>query len=439
MALFKFDTKDPESLVVSWMLILGGILIISVLFILIFSDYSTLFILTFLPLLIAFWLIVTFHVSHRLRNTFYGLANVIESLRVGDYSLRVSQDDAASAWSEVYSEVNQLAKSTQEDRWQSVESTILLDKLLAEFDIPVFIFDKEGVLQNLNQSGCGLFPQKKEDLLGLQAIQLHMTNMLSARSGEVIEHWFPHRGGRWELSRNTFIQEGKRFTLLFVNDLSQALREEERLAWQKLVRVLGHELNNSLASIISVSDGLLSRIEDREKALSDAHFQKSIGVITERSHSLLRFTESYTQLAKLPSPKKSSIDLRTVFERITTLIEGNFAITTSGSLEIEADPDQLEQMFINLLKNAVEASSIESQVEISWQTFEKGIRLNITDQGMGLPSSDNLFVPFFTTKKQGNGIGLFLCRQIAEAHGGGISLEDRQGSKGCIVKVWLPR
>ena len=362
MGLSVFNAKDPESLVIRWMLLLGGVLICGLVLVLLFSDFSTLFILTFLPLALAFWLFVTFHVAHRLRTMFYGLANVIESLRVGDYSMRVSEDIESSAWSEVYTEINQLAESTQENRWQSIESTILLDKLLAQFDIPVFIFDREGVLENVNQSGCDLFNQVKDDLVGLHVTQLHMQVMLNAQSGELIEHWFPNRGGRWELSKNTFIQDGKRFTLVFVNDLSQTLREEERLAWQRLVRVLGHELNNSLASIISVSDGLMSRmktsdVHGKEKMLTDTYFQKSIGVITERSHSLLRFTEAYTRLAKLPIPNKSAVDIKSMFERMIALTEGNFVMHATDDITINADPDQLEQMFINLLKNAVEASS----------------------------------------------------------------------------------
>ena len=226
--------------------------------------------------------------------------------------------------------------------------------------------------------------------------------------------------------------------LVLVNDLSQTLREEERTAWQRLIRVLGHELNNSLASLTSVSETLLKRLPEEKTEKWYTSYERALSLINERSHSLLRFTEAYTRLAKLPPPNKTATDVQALFHSLTGLVEGNFVFRQSQSLLIQADRDQMQQLFINLLKNAVEASSQETEVEITWQQHRQGTLIQVIDNGIGLPTSDNLFVPFYTTKENGNGIGLFLCRQIAEAHNGTLRLINRNDKQGCIAECWLP-
>jgi nitrogen fixation/metabolism regulation signal transduction histidine kinase len=402
------------------------------------SSLSWLSIVTFFPLLLLFWLFVALHIKNLLSRHFHSLANVIESLRLGDFSMRIAPKQHDSAWSEVYREVNALAQDKQQQKLQHVEADILLDKLLAEFDVPVLVFDRSDVLRNCNQKGCDLYGQSKGKLIGLNAQQLQLTALLSHKSGDVVDHWFPNQGGRWELRKNYFIQQGQRFSIVLVNDLSRTLREEERKAWTRLIRVLGHELNNSLASLISVSETLLSRLEDEKTPKWHASFEKALHLIHERSGSLLRFTDAYTRLAKLPPPEKKDVGLLSTFTRLTNLLEGQFEIENSSEVFIKADPDQLEQLLINLMKNAVEASSVSSNVKILWQHYQQGTRIRIIDSGPGLPTSDNLFVPFYTTKAKGNGIGLFLCRQIAEAHDGTLQLLNRHDTSGCIAECWLP-
>lgn len=395
--------------------------------------------MTLLPVLIVIWLLLAYHVKHTLARHFHSLANVIESLRVGDFSMRIAPQRHASAWSDVYNEINLLAQQHQDKRLDDLESDILLNKLLAEFEIPVFIFDQDGILQNCNDKASELFLKPKPSLIGLSTAQLHLEQLINAPSGGVFEHWFPSRGGRWELRKNLFIQHGKRYSLVLVNDLSRALREEERVAWTRLIRVLGHELNNSLASLISVSQTLSTRLNDEKTPQWHAHYHKALDLIHERSSSLLRFTDSYTRLAKLPAPKKQAVDLLQLVQSLTDLVEGTFHVVNTLHVRLEADPDQLSQLLINLMKNAVEASSLTTPVTIQWQEYEHGVRIQIIDAGIGLPSSDNLFVPFYTTKSDGNGIGLFLCRQIAESHQGTLRLVDRSDAKGCVAECWLPQ
>lgn len=402
------------------------------------SNLSWLSIITFFPLLLLFWLFVALHIKKLLSRHFHSLANVIESLRLGDFSMRIAAKRQDSAWSEVYREINALAHDKQQQKLQHVEADILLNKLLAEFDVPVLVFDRHDVLRNCNQKGCKLYGKPKGDLIGRNAEQLHLSSLLSHESGQVVDHWFPNQGGRWELRKNYFIQQGQRFSIVLINDLSRTLREEERHAWTRLIRVLGHELNNSLASLISVSQTLLSRLDEEKTPKWHASFEKALNLIHERSGSLLRFTDAYTRLAKLPPPEKRDVPLLSTFTRLVTLVEGQFEIENTDEVVLHADPDQLEQLLINIMKNAVEASSANSCVKIRWQHYQQGTKIQVIDSGKGLPASDNLFVPFYTTKAQGNGIGLFLCRQIAEAHDGTMQLINREGTSGCIAECWLP-
>lgn len=417
---------------------MGLVLLTTITLLLWLAQVRWLVIFTLLPALVILWLFGAFHVKHLLTRHFFSLANVIESVRNGDFSMRVSPQQNRSAWSDVYQEVNLLAKQHQNKRLDDLEADILLDKLLAEFDMPVFIFDRNNVLQNCNKKGSELFLKAKSALIGMNTQQMQLQAVFDLPSGSVVDHWFPNRGGRWELRKNVFIQHGKRYSLVLINDLSRTLREEERNAWTRLIRVLGHELNNSLASLISVSQTLVSRLHDDKTEAWLTQYDEALNLIHERSSSLLRFTDAYTRLAKLPEPQKKDVDLLTTLQSLADFVDGQFHIENKHALVIQADPDQLQQLLINLMKNAVEASSTSTPVTLKWHQYQQGVRIQVIDQGLGLPNSDNLFVPFYTTKANGNGIGLFLCRQIAEAHQGTLRLLNRADSSGCIAECWLP-
>lgn len=419
-------------------MLLGAVLILLLLATMLLAKFRLLVIFTVFSLIIPLWIGIAVYLRGRMQNSFFSLANVLESLRVGDFSHRLKYHQNPSAWQQIFNEINTLANDHQHHRLQTLETTIVLEKLLGEFDIPALVFSSDLTLAHINPVGCRLFAKDKQNLIGNSATSLQLDKLLQQPSGSIIEHWFPNQGGKWELRKNVFIQDGERFTIVLFSDLSKTLREQERTAWQRMVRVLGHELNNSLASIISVSDGLTRRFDDTKDDAWFAHNRKAVGVIHDRSQSLLRFTEAYTRLAKLPPPNKQVVCLESMFDSVTTLLEGNFVFQHQQNLQISVDKAQFEQMLINLLKNAVEASAVDAPVEITWQDFKQGTRISISDSGSGLPQSDNLFVPFFTTKENGSGIGLFLCRQIAEAHGGSLSINNRKGSQGCVADIWLP-
>jgi nitrogen fixation/metabolism regulation signal transduction histidine kinase len=291
-----------------------------------------------------------------------------------------------------------------------------------------------------NPAAGRLLNKRGDDIVGHGAAELRLERYLTGDTPRLIEGAFGAAGGRLELRRSTFYRDGKPHQLLVFADLSRALREEQQLAWQRIVRVLSHEINNSLTPIKSIAHSIrrmISRISDVPRA---AEIQDGLNLIETRSGALGRFLRQYAQLAKLPKPQERPIQMLTLAKRIAEL-ENRLPIEVKASadVQIEADPDQLEQLLINIVRNAVDAA-LESSgtVQIGWAPVDGFLEVTVDDEGPGLPDTSNLFVPFFTTKPQGSGIGLALSRQIAEAHGGTLSLENRHGARGCRATLRLP-
>jgi signal transduction histidine kinase len=228
--------------------------------------------------------------------------------------------------------------------------------------------------------------------------------------------------------------------LVVISDLTQALSEQELHAWQRLVRVLGHELNNSLTPIKSIA-GSLESIVARDPLPDDWRddMRRGLNVIMSRSDSLSRFIGAYARLAKLPRPQLQPLSVADCVGRAVSF-ETRLPVQVEAgpNFTIQGDPDQLEQVLINLLRNAADASlTTKGRVTVGWQR-DTMLEIWVKDEGPGLSSTANLFVPFFTTKPGGSGIGLVLSRQIAEGHGGALSLENRQDGPGCVAHLRLP-
>jgi signal transduction histidine kinase len=256
---------------------------------------------------------------------------------------------------------------------------------------------------------------------------------------------FPGDGGqlrRWGVRRSTFRERGVPHQLLVIGDLSRPLREEELKAWQRIVRVLGHELNNSLAPIKSIA-GSLSSLLARPQLPEDwrEDVRSGLDVVSSRAESLSRFMESYARLARLPPPRVAPVELGRLVRRAADLeTRVRVSVLPGPELTVRADADQLEQLLINLLRNAADASLVTGgAVRTGWRAAGNGqVEVWVEDEGLGLANTSNLFVPFFTTKPGGSGIGLVLSRQIAEAHGGALTLENRRGERGCEARLRLP-
>jgi nitrogen fixation/metabolism regulation signal transduction histidine kinase len=312
---------------------------------------------------------------------------------------------------------------------------------MVEIDVAVFTFDGKQRLRLLNRAGERLLAQPAERLLGRTAFELGLADCLEGEPARTLPMSFPGGTGRWGIRRSTFRERGMPHQLLVLTDLSRPLREEERQAWQRLIRVLGHELNNSLAPIKSMA-GTLGTLLAREPRPADwkEDMRRGLGVIAARAEVLSRFMEAYARFARLPTPRLQPVEMGGLLRRVAGLeTRLRVNLLAGPELTIQADGDQLEQLLINLLRNAVDAAlETGGGVRMGWTRNGDYMEVCIEDEGPGLPNTSNLFVPFFTTKPGGSGIGLVLSRQIAEGHGGTLTLENRRSGPGCEARLRLP-
>ena len=378
-------------------------------------------------------------VRTRVVHPLQSLANMLEALREGDYSLRGRRVDPEDALGEVMLEVNTLSRTLYDQRLEALEAGVLLGKIITEVDIAVFAFDPERRLRLVNRAGEALLGARDAALRGKSAVELGVAGLLAARSGGIVSHVFPGGAGRWEIRRRSFREGGRPHELLVISDLSRALRDEERQAWRRLVRVIGHELNSSLAPIKSMA-GTLRKLIEREPAppdwRDDAH--AGLAIIHDRSESLGRFMGAYARLARLPAPARRRVDFAPLVRHAASLHGERVTVEGGPDVRLHVDADQIEQVLINLIKNAVEAVGHSGCVRVRWRKSDTSVLAEVEDEGPGLARTDNLWVPFFTTKPGGSGIGLVLSREIVENHGGSISLENRATRRGCVARISLP-
>jgi two-component system, NtrC family, nitrogen regulation sensor histidine kinase NtrY len=405
------------------------------------------------------WWILALALQEQTTRPLQTLSNVIASLREEDYSFRARNATPEDALGELSLEVNTLADMLSDQKVRAIEATALLQRVVDEIDAPLFAFDPASTLRLVNPAGEHLLKQPKVRMLGRTAAELNLQQCLVADNESLVELNLSDSQARWLLRRSSFRQNGVPHTLVVLSDVSRALREEERRAWQRLIRVLGHELSNSLAPIKSIAGSLRSRVTSTPiEADVRSDLERGLEIIEARSASLHRFLEAYRRLAQMPAPVLREVTLGPLIARAAGL-ETRLKVRVQPGPEVvfTADPDQLEQMLINLVRNAADAvletsgaaalgnppaSQLHSDSEgvtVHWDANTEDVILAVEDNGPGLMNPANVFTPFYTTKPNGSGVGLVLSRQIAEAHGGRIEITNRINGHGCSVKVVLPR
>jgi two-component system nitrogen regulation sensor histidine kinase NtrY len=406
-----------------------------------FDGYSWQACLTAAAAIAAFWGLAASALRHRVVFPLQTMANLLEAIRESDFSFRARGAKRDDPLGETLYEINALADTLRDERLGSLEATALLRTVMAEIDVAVFTFDDDRRLRLVNRSAERLLGRPAEQLLAKTADELGLALCLQGPAPQVLHIAFPGGGGQWQVRRGAFRQGGLPHQLVILSDMSAPLRQQEREAWHRLIRVLGHELNNSLAPIKSIA-GSLEQIAAQDPLPADWRddMRRGLNVIAGRTEALSRFTTGYTDLARLPRPNKRPIDLPALVRQAVRLeTRKSIRVAEGAPVSIQADPDQLEQLLINLLRNAVDASlETGGEVHVAWEQNSHHLLVVVDDEGPGLGNTANLFVPFFTTKPQGSGIGLVLGRQIAEAHGGTLTLEPRPGSRGARATLTLP-
>ena len=396
--------------------------------------------LTFTLILVGAWLIGAIALRERVTRPLQTLSNLIAAVREGDFGIRARTAGGEDALAIAFLEVNTLGEMLRGHRLRALEADALLRRVTEEIDVAVFAFDSEQVLRLVNRSGELLMARPAEALVGRTAESLGLAGCLTGTTPRTLDTAFRGGWGRWEMRRSSFRQDGRPHELIVLTDVSHALRAEERAAWQRLVRVLGHEINNSLTPIKSIAGSLRTLAERRDRPADwEEDLRGGLGVIAGRADALARFMGSYSTLARLPRPRPAPLDVGAWVRRVAAL-ETRLPVQVEAGEElwVSADGDQLDQLLINLVRNAVDAAlENHGEVRVSWRPAGASVEVLVEDTGPGLPDGGNLFVPFFTTKPGGSGIGLVLSRQIAEAHGGALTLEPRAGP-GVCARIRLP-
>src|SRR5712664_4497880 len=426
---------------VFWLALAGGFPAVALaLGLLWFGDYTWRTQWTLTIVVAGVWLACAAIVREHVVRPLQTVSNVLAALRERDYTLRARGSNPEDALGLLLLELNSLGDDMRAQRLGALEATALLRRVMEEIDVAIFAFDAAHALRLVNRSGAALLGRAPEQLLGRDASSLGLAGSLAGDAPRVDTLTFPGRAGRWEVRRGMFRQGGLPHQLLVLTDVSRALSDEERQAWKRLIRVLSHELNNSLAPIKSIADslrGIISREPAPPDQLED--LRKGLGVIASRSESLSRLMAAYARLARLPAPRLERVAIQDWVRRVVALeTRRPVAICPGPNVTIPADGGPLDQLLINLVRNAVDATlEGNGAVEVGWETRNGRVDVWVRDDGPGLADTANLFVPFYTTKPDGSGIGLALSRQIAEAHGGPLTLSNQASGLGCEARLSL--
>lgn len=365
------------------------------------------------------------------------ISNLLEAMVQGDYSMR-GRAGADGNLDELIGTINRLANRLSEQKLETRESQLLLELVIAQLDIAILTVDDTDRVALANPAACRLF-DAGGDLVGRNAHDFGLVVPPDGEASGGVELSLGGGKGKFYAFAESFIANQRRQRLVFITDIQTILRDEERRAWQSLIRVLGHEINNSLSPITSISDTLIRICGRGIDDAGSARLTEGLAVIRERSQALSDFIGRYRLLTKLPTPNRTPTSLRKTVERIAPLFErADIRLTNPVDVFAYVDPEQFEQVLVNLLKNAVEASADGGEIELDWRLERGRLRVAVRDQGCGVADTENLFVPYYSTKQHGSGIGLFLSRQIAFNHAGELQLRNRADRQGAEAILWLP-
>lgn len=368
------------------------------------------------------------------------LSNLVESIRSSDYSVKGARTREPGELAELYNQVNALQDDLRESRQDEQELLSVLDKVVSQINVAIVVCDSRDRIRLVNRLAEVLLKSSAEQLIGVDFSATALAQVPVASEPKLLDFRFPGAEGRWQVSQHFYRHHGKASRILFIADLKQALSDEETAAWQRLIRVISHEVNNSLTPITSLCQTLTSILDKPDRASYADDVRKSLDVIAERASGLRDFIAIYARLARLPEPQKKPFPVADLIARLRVFFADRpLDIGAIPDVTLFGDPVQVEQALINLIKNALEANPAHAPpIELTCNVAGGVCEFQIADRGPGIANPENLFVPFYTTKSSGAGIGLVLCRQIAAKHHGHVSLANRSNGPGAVARFALP-
>ncbi len=321
-------------------------------------------------------------------------------------------------------------------RLEYMHNESFLFEFIKDLELPILILDHHHQIYSSNDTFNLLLKSSTNTLLGKK---------ISSLGFELIDHKWQQAqrsqlSKRYQIAQHILKRSGRNYQLLVLFSIEQQLRDNEKQVWQRLIRVLNHEVRNSLTPIYSMTQSLQEMKLAGPLLPEQQQVEKNIlQVIEKRSLQLLDFVESYSAFNKLAVAKITTICSTELNYRLQAIFPA-LVITQHESLQLNADIGQLEQALINIIKNAIEANianSATTAVVMNWHQNKQTTTIQITDSGFGIANLDNLFVPFYSTKEKGTGIGLILSREFIRNQGGDLTLENRQDKQGAIAEISL--
>lgn len=397
-------------------------------------------------------LFIVLNVNRKADYQFQTIHTLLDSISSGDYSIRGLSSDEDSRFYSLVDSINDLASSLQDQRLRSHESTNLLRKVVDHIDVAIIAFDYSNIVQMVNPEAVRLLNIREELSTIEVSDQMRFTGNMKAGETHVVNTEIGGKYGRYRFHKEIFISDGETQNLIFITDVSNILRLEERKAWKNLMRVLSHEINNSVAPLSSYSNSLIRQVEHRV-AESDlkAELVDGLTVIRNRAKSMGEFVARYKDVFVTPEPVLQLVDICEVVNSVTRLFSESKIVVDGESVSVLLDPSLMGQALINFVKNGLEASSeslgditdsvgsdLPAPLVVSWEVLSGRLVIVMTDTGPGISNPDNLFIPFYTTKPGGSGVGLMISKQIIESHNGTLTLQNRLDSHGCILTISLP-
>src|SRR5579871_1205341 len=335
----------------------------------------------------AGWAFAVSLLTEQITRPLQTLSNVVAALREDDYSFRARGGRRNDAMGDLALEINALAAMLQNQRASALEAMALVERVMSSMQSPVLAFDPQNRLRLLNPAAERAFNLRGQIAVGHSAQKLQLGYLLDTSDDDLLSLGDGQQTSRWVLKRTNFRLRGVPHTLLVLSDVSAALREEERVAWERLLRVLGHEINNSLTPIKSIAGSLRARLVSSQGADSD--FETGLEVIENRAESLNRFLQAYRQLMGLPAPKLKAVSVAALMEQVARLeTRTRVFVTSTVDVTLMLDADQVQQALINLIRNATEAAlspdasnEATPQVQIGWESVGSEIVIAVLDNG----------------------------------------------------------